>query len=106
VAALIKGEPVLDANEETNQAIAGYRDAMTYVLQLAGSPTLIEQSFIRLLHFTMLNTICPSARVSGPVPFGSRTRTDMRSTRPLTPRRSHRWRPNWSTNSTPSRPIR
>jgi Fic family protein len=54
VAALIEGEPALDANEETSQAIAGYRDAMTYVLQLAGSPTLIDQSLIRSLHFMML----------------------------------------------------
>src|SRR5262245_53165483 len=34
-AAVALGEEPLDANEETRLALAGYRDAMTYVLQLA-----------------------------------------------------------------------
>jgi hypothetical protein len=32
------GEPPLDASEETALAIKGYRDAMTYVLQIAEEP--------------------------------------------------------------------
>src|SRR6266849_3268919 len=34
-AAIVAGEEPLDADEETRLALAGYRDAMTYVLQLA-----------------------------------------------------------------------
>lgn len=35
VVAAVDGEPTLDAEEETQLALAGYRDAMTYVLQIA-----------------------------------------------------------------------
>ena len=35
VAAAVEGEPTLDASVETQLALAGYRDAMTYVLQVA-----------------------------------------------------------------------
>ncbi len=54
VAAVIEGEEPLDASEETSHAIAGYRDAMTYVLQLAAQPPVIDQSLIKSLHFMML----------------------------------------------------
>lgn len=54
VAAVIDGEDPLDADEETRQAIAGYRDAMTYVLQLAHDPPPIDESLIRSLHFMMI----------------------------------------------------
>jgi hypothetical protein len=34
VAAAVEGEETLDADSETQLALAGYRDAMSYVLQL------------------------------------------------------------------------
>ena len=54
VAAVIEGEEPLDATDETRHAIAGYRDAMTYVLQLAGQPPTVDASLIKSLHFMML----------------------------------------------------
>jgi hypothetical protein len=36
--AAVEGEEPLDANQETRAALRGYRDAMTYVLQLANDP--------------------------------------------------------------------
>jgi Fic family protein len=53
-AAVALGEEPLDANEETRLALAGYRDAMTYVLQLADD-TDFEYStlLIKSLHFMM-----------------------------------------------------
>lgn len=53
--AMAEGEEPLDAAEETRQAIAGYRDAMTYVLQLANDPHFAySQGLINSLHFMML----------------------------------------------------
>lgn len=53
--ALAEGEEPVDAAEETRQAIAGYRDAMTYVLQLSGDPHFAySDGLIRSLHFMML----------------------------------------------------
>lgn len=53
--ALVEGDEPLDAAEETRQAIAGYRDAMTYVLQLANDPHFAySEGLIRSLHFMML----------------------------------------------------
>jgi Fic family protein len=54
VAAVIDGEEPLDADEETREAITGYRDAMTYVLQLATEPVVVDDSLIRSLHFMMM----------------------------------------------------
>ncbi|HEX4978558.1 MAG TPA: Fic family protein, partial [Acidimicrobiales bacterium] len=56
VAAVIEGEEPLEANEETRRAIEGYRDAMTYVLQLAAAPAMpaIDESLLKSLHFMML----------------------------------------------------
>lgn len=54
VAAVIDGEEPLDADEETSQAIAGYRDAMTYVLQLAPSPPPIDTTLVKSLHFMLM----------------------------------------------------
>jgi Fic family protein len=55
VVAAVEGEPTLDANQETQLALAGYRDAMTYVLQLArsGEPK-VDAGLIKSLHFMML----------------------------------------------------
>jgi len=55
VVAAVEGEPTLDASEETQHALAGYRDAMTYVLQLArGEEPKVDQGLLKSLHFMML----------------------------------------------------
>lgn len=55
VVAAVDGEPTLDATEETQHALAGYRDAMTYVLQIAGDETLqVDEGQIKSLHFMMI----------------------------------------------------
>jgi Fic family protein len=52
VAAVLDGEAPLEATEETRLALEGYRDAMTYVLQLAEDPHFhFDESLIRSLHF-------------------------------------------------------
>lgn len=53
-AAIIADEPPLSADEETRLAIAGYRDALTFVLQLASEPVQVDVSLLRSLHFMML----------------------------------------------------
>lgn len=53
--ALAEGEEPLDAAEETRRAIAGYRDAMTYVLTLSDDPHFsYSDGLLRGLHFMML----------------------------------------------------
>jgi Fic family protein len=53
--AAAEGEEPLEAEHETWLAIVGYRDAMTYVLQLAKDPNFIfNEGFLRSLHFMML----------------------------------------------------
>lgn len=48
------GEPALDASVEASLAIRGYRDAMTYVLQLAEEPDFhFEEQLVKSLHFMM-----------------------------------------------------
>lgn len=55
VIAAVDSEPTFDANEETELALTGYRDAMTYVLQLAKEPDLdIDEGLLKALHFMML----------------------------------------------------
>jgi Fic family protein len=55
VAAAAEGEATLDADAETEQALAGYRDAMTYVLQLSRDEEVrIDESLMRALHFMMM----------------------------------------------------
>lgn len=54
--AIEMGEPPLDASEETALAIKGYRDAMTYVLQLAEESRFqYAEQLIKSLHFMMTN---------------------------------------------------
>jgi Fic family protein len=55
VVAAVDGEPTLDASQETQHALAGYQDAMTYVLQIARdkAPT-VDEGRIKSLHFMML----------------------------------------------------
>ncbi len=57
-AAIIDGEEPPGVDEDTRMAIAGYRDAMTYVLQLTGPispdrPTM-DASLLKALHFMMV----------------------------------------------------
>ena len=53
--ALVEDEEPLDAAEETRQAVVGYRDAMTYVLQLSNDPHFAySEGLVRSLHFIML----------------------------------------------------
>ena len=55
VVAAVDDEPTLDSDEETRQALAGYRDAMTYVLQVSGDETLsLDEGLLKSLHFMML----------------------------------------------------
>lgn len=55
VIAAVEGEPTMDADEETQHALAGYRDAMTYVLQIAEDEALeVEEGLIKSLHFMMI----------------------------------------------------
>jgi Fic family protein len=56
VLAAVEGEPTLDADGETQLALAGYRDAMTYVLQVAQDPTppSVDEGLLKALHFMMI----------------------------------------------------
>src|SRR3954447_17327511 len=55
VVAAVEEEPTLGAEEETQQALTGYRDAMTYVLQIANDHTLeVDEGLLKSLHFMML----------------------------------------------------
>ncbi len=49
----IEGEEPLDATAQTRAAVAGYRDALTYVLHLAEAETAIDESLLKALHFMM-----------------------------------------------------
>ena len=57
-AAIIDGEEPPGVDEDTRRAVSGYRDAMTYVLQLTGpsSPDRprMDASLIKSLHFMMV----------------------------------------------------
>ncbi len=54
--AAVAGEEPLDAQRETWAAIKGYRDAMTFVLQLAEDPHFIyADGFLRSMHFMMIS---------------------------------------------------
>ena len=55
VVAAVDGETTLEAGEETTLALAGYRDAMTYVLQVSQDPDgEVDEGLIKALHFMML----------------------------------------------------
>jgi Fic family protein len=55
VVAAVDGEATLDADEETQLAVEGYRDAMTYVLQLAQDDDAnVDEGLLKSLHFMML----------------------------------------------------
>jgi Fic family protein len=55
-AAIVAREEPLDADEETRLALASYRDAMTYVLQLADDEDFgYSTQLLKSLHFMMTN---------------------------------------------------
>jgi Fic family protein len=55
-AAVDLGEEPLDADEETRLALKGYRDAMTYVLQLGSEvDSSYSEQLLKSLHFMMTN---------------------------------------------------
>lgn len=55
VVAAVDGEPTLSTDDETRLALAGYRDAMTYVLQVAqDSEVTVDEGLLKSLHFMML----------------------------------------------------
>jgi len=55
VVAAVDGETTFDASEETGLALAGYRDAMTYVLQVSqDADGGVDEGLIKALHFMML----------------------------------------------------
>jgi Fic family protein len=55
VVAAVDDEPTLTADEETRFALAGYRDAMTYVLQVAqDEAATVDEGLLKSLHFMML----------------------------------------------------
>ena len=54
--AAVDGEEPIDASEETWRAIVGYRNAMTYVLQLADDTHFrYSTDLVRSLHYTMMS---------------------------------------------------
>lgn len=55
-AAAADGDEPMDADTETRMALRGYRQAMTYVLQLASEPekVRVSEAMIKSLHFMML----------------------------------------------------
>lgn len=55
VVAAVQEEPTLDAEQETKLALTGYRDAMTYILQIADDSVLeVDEGLLKSLHFMML----------------------------------------------------
>jgi Fic family protein len=55
VVAAVDDEPTLDADEETRLALWGYRDAMTYVLQVAQDQAAsVDEGLLKSLHFMIL----------------------------------------------------
>lgn len=56
VMAIVEGEEPLDASTETKLALQGYRDAMTYVLQLAEDEedVWIDAALIKSLHYMLI----------------------------------------------------
>lgn len=55
VVAAVDGEPTVSTDAETEKAVVGYRDAMTYVLQIADDETMsIDEGLLKGLQFMML----------------------------------------------------
>lgn len=55
VVASVDDEPTLRANEQTRLALSGYRDALTYILQVAQDRTAtVDEGLLKSLHFMMI----------------------------------------------------
>lgn len=55
VVAAVDNEPTFSADEETRMALSGYRDAMTYVLQVAqDSAATVDEGLLKSMHFMMM----------------------------------------------------
>ena len=55
VVASVDDEPTLRADEQTRLALSGYRDALTYILQVAQDRTAtVDEGLLKSLHFMML----------------------------------------------------
>lgn len=55
VVAAVDDEPTLSADDATRRALDGYRDAMTYVLQVSQDPdATVDEGLLKSLHFMML----------------------------------------------------
>lgn len=55
VVAAVDGEPTVGADAQTEEALLGYRDAMTYVLQIADDQMMnVDEGALKSLHFMML----------------------------------------------------
>ncbi|MDQ2910131.1 MAG: Fic family protein [Actinomycetota bacterium] len=55
VVATADGEQPMEADEATRQALIGYREAMTYVLQLSqDGAVVVDEGLLKSLHFMML----------------------------------------------------
>jgi Fic family protein len=55
VVAAVDGEPTVGADAQTEEALLGYRDAVTYVLQIADDQMMnVDEGALRSLHFMML----------------------------------------------------
>jgi Fic family protein len=55
VVASVDDEPTLRADERTRLALSGYRDALTYILQVAQDRTsTVDEGLLKSLHFMML----------------------------------------------------
>ncbi len=55
VVAAVDDQPTLNADDETRLALSGYRDAMTYVLQVAQDQAAkVDEGLLKSLHFMML----------------------------------------------------
>ena len=69
--ALVEGEEALDADQRTVLEVTGYRNAMTYVQQMAHDANFqLDQSLLRSLHFMMLGhdlSKSPGSYRAGPI---------------------------------------
>jgi Fic family protein len=55
VVAAVDGEPTVGTDAQTEEALVGYRDAMTYVLQIADDQMMnVDEGVLKSLHFMML----------------------------------------------------
>lgn len=60
VVAAVDGEPTVGADAQTEEALVGYRDAMTYVLQIADDQMMkVDEGVLKSLHFMMLKHDLP-----------------------------------------------